>query len=811
MAYVVVTVGILAVLLLQLRADTLSAAEKLISSLARHSSDETSHALQSVDQTLTIADTILEQRERNGSLSQRAMAAEFRALLRDRPYLRSLAVVGPNGRIVYHSADQGVGLDMSDRPFFRHHLEVAGDRFHISLPFRSRLSDAWILPATRVWLDDSGAFRGIILATVDPQYFADAWSKSEWGRDVFIALFNRNEELLLRSPFKADAMGRRLAPAWSIPAWRAGERAGTGNSTSPLDGVERIVAFRALSIDPFLYVIVGQSVRETLAPWRHIVGVVALGWMLTTLGLAVLGTWLVGEWEARKSTEERYRHLFEANPDPIAVVDLATRRYLGVNEAMVRKYGWSREEFREMTAREIRPPEERPVIEAAIARASPGTPEIVEGHHRRKDGTGFDVEVSLTRIEFEGRPAILTMARDVSLRVAADREHREAEEKVRQLQKMEAVGQLTGGVAHDFNNILMVVMANTDALEEDYALPLPVREHVQNIARATRRAADLTRQLLAFSRKQPLQPQVIDLNNLVLSTTRLLRRTLGERIVLDTTLAPDVWPVNVDRTQLETALVNLCLNARDAMPDGGRILLETSERRIGEAEAARLPEMVAGDYVMLAVTDTGIGIRQENIDKVFEPFFTTKEVGRGTGLGLSMVYGFVKQSRGHVTIDSAPGRGTTVTLFLRRHEGAFVASPAGSPPTPRGLERLLVVEDDDDVRANLVDHLEALGYVVDQAASGDAAITICEKADAPYDLVLSDVVMPGRLGGREMAQEMRRRWPHLPVVFMSGYTEDATSRDGKIPSDMRLLNKPFRRQELASFVRDALVARRAAT
>ena len=808
--YFVVTVGILIGILLQVRADTLIAAEKLTASMARLAADATVHALQSVGQTLTIAEADLTRQRAAGTQTQAAVGADFRSLLNDRPFLVAIWVLDTQGRIVHHSRDENVGVDLSDRPYFRHHLEHAGTQVHVADPVLSRINGTWLLPVTRSWLDADGNLLGVIVAAVDPQYFERVWRPEEPGKGALIGLLRRDGTLLMRSPFVEAAMGKRFPGSPILVKAVSENTRGVVRLTSPLDGIDRLVGFRVPSVDPKLILIVGQSVDHILAPWRHIVGVVALGWLLATLGLAVLAVWLVGEWTARQATEAHYRRLFDTNPDPMAVIDRQTMRYLAVNDAMVRQYGWSREEFLTLTPAAIRHPEDMPMLAAVLENPmSAGGSRTLGGRHRRKDGSVFEVEVSMAEIEFGGKPALLPMARDVSERKRTEQAQRAAEEKLRQLQKIEAVGQLTGGVAHDFNNILMVMMANTEALEDEYDLEPAVREHVDNIAKQTRRASDLTRQLLVFSRKQPLKPQVTDINEMVVATRRLLHRTLGAQIEIESALEDDLCLVNIDRTQLETALVNLCVNARDAMPGGGRLLIETRNVVRDEAYAARNADTEPGAYAMLAVTDTGVGIAPENLDRVFEPFFTTKDVGRGTGLGLSMVYGFIKQSNGHIRIESEPGRGTTVKLFLPRTDEAAPAEP-DEPilPSPRGTERLLVVEDDRKVRASVVLQLQSLGYAVDQAPDGASGRVACEAAGgtggAPYDLLLTDVIMPGPVGGKDLADEVGRRWPSTAIVFMSGYTEDEITQDGRLDPGMRLLNKPFRKRELARMIRDAL-------
>ena len=420
---------------------------------------------------------------------------------------------------------------------------------------------------------------------------------------------------------------------------------------------------------------------------------------------------------------------------------------------------------------------------------------------QRRDGSRFPMHLAVGETSHNGEPMYVGIIRDLT-------ERNRTEEQLRQAQKMEAVGHLTGGIAHDFNNILMVIMANTDALLELVRLPRGVRGRLDQIGRATQRASDLTRQLLAFSRKQPLRPQPTDLNGLVEGTSRLLRRTLGENIDIRFRRGADLWSTSVDRAQLESALVNLCLNGRDAMPGGGRLTIETANVVLDGAYVARHADAAPGSYVLLSVADEGTGMPPGVLARVFEPFFTTKEVGKGTGLGLSMVYGFVRQSNGHIAIDSTPGQGTTVRLYLPRGADA-PASPRprreAAPPSGRG--RILVVEDDPQVREGLVEQLASLGYRVTEAINGEAGLAAFREARLPFDLVVTDVVMPGPVGGRQLAKEIRRGAPDTPVVLMSGYTDHAVLPPGQLGPGLHLIEKPFRKRDLARLIRTILDAR----
>jgi len=390
------------------------------------------------------------------------------------------------------------------------------------------------------------------------------------------------------------------------------------------------------------------------------------------------------------------------------------------------------------------------------------------------------------------------MGRDMS-------EYERTEEQLRHAQKMEAVGQLTGGVAHDFNNILMVIMTNAEAVEEEESLDPYVRDRVKGISKATSRAAALTRQLLAFSRRQPLRPQLLNVNDLTAGVGKLLQRTLGEQIEIDAMLADELWHVEIDPAQLESALVNLSINARDAMANGGRLLIETRNVTLDRAYVQVNPGAATGDYVMLSVADTGVGMTPGVAARAFDPFFTTKPVGKGTGLGLSMVYGFIKQSNGHIKICSTPGEGTTVKLYLPRSAAQGGEDPStATPPPPRGQESVLVVEDGEEVRTAVARQLRSLGYAVVEAADGAAGLAALEAESDRYDLVLTDVIMPGSINGKALAEEAGRRWPRLRFVFMSGYPDNAIDREGRLDRGVLLLSKPFRKSDLAQILRQAL-------
>ena len=388
------------------------------------------------------------------------------------------------------------------------------------------------------------------------------------------------------------------------------------------------------------------------------------------------------------------------------------------------------------------------------------------------------------------------------------RETEATETQIRQAQKMEAVGQLTGGIAHDFNNILTVITGTIEILADAVADRPELVGIAKLIDDAATRGAALTQHLLAFARKQPLQPASVDINALIVDTVQLLTPAIGELVSIDFQPGEAISPALVDPSQLATAILNLALNARDAMPNGGQLRIETTNVELQDHAVGIFDGITAGKYVMISFTDTGHGIAASDLNKVFEPFYTTKEVGKGTGLGLSMVYGFVKQSNGHITIQSEKGFGTTVLFCLPQAEATAIRPTASDLPEPsqQGHETILVVEDDPLVRTYVLAQITSLGYRTLSASNGPEALNVLRSSEA-IDLLFTDVIMPGSINGRELSIEALKLRPDLKVLFTSGHTENAMDHDGRLEQGVQLLKKPYRRSDLAGMIRAALIGR----
>jgi len=572
--------------------------------------------------------------------------------------------------------------------------------------------------------------------------------------------------------------------------WAALRFGPRGAATATLLVSSLAVWYTLNGLGPF----VASTPTHNLALLQSFIGLLAV----TTLVIAALLTERTAAEQALTESEAHYRLLFERNPNPLCVYDAETLAFLAVNEAAVRLYGYSRAEFLEMTLKDLRPPDDGPRPQSQSTISGEGLVGAGEWRHRKKDGTAIVVEITRHALTFAGRPAALAMAHDLTQR-------RSLESQLLQSQKMEAVGQLAGGIAHDFNNLLTAIFGSSDLLLEDLSVDDQRRSDVEDIKQAAQRAAALTRQLLAFSRQQVLAPQVLDLSALIADLEKMLRRVIGEDVEFRTVLAPDLGAVRADPGQLEQVIVNLAVNARDAMPYGGKLTVETANVDLDEAYPQERGLVVPGRYAMLAVTDTGIGMDAHVKAHIFEPFFTTKEKGKGTGLGLATVYGIVKQSDGYIWVYSEPGRGTSFKIYLPRVEAvAEPPAPKAMPPASlRGSETVLVVEDEAAVR-NLVRRvLEAHGYSVLVAADGPEALRLIESHHEPIHLLVTDVVMP-KMSGRQLAERVVSTRRETKVLYLSGYTDDAIVHHGVLAPGIAFLQKPFTPRALARKLREVL-------
>ena len=510
---------------------------------------------------------------------------------------------------------------------------------------------------------------------------------------------------------------------------------------------------------------------------------------------AYLGA-LLGRVKVAPVSERNYRLLFDGNPQPLLVIDIDTLAILEVNEAAIRRYGYTRDEFRARTAADVIAADQVPLLAAIKGR--PDLHHTGPLRHRTKDGTSIDVELTTIRLMYDGHDARLIVVEDLTGR-------KKLEGQLQQSQRLETVGQLAGGIAHDFNNLLAVILNYADFLAEE----LPegdLRHDVEEIQHAAARAADLTRQLLIFARREVADPQVLDLNAIVAGVENMLRRTIGEDVELVLSLGDDLPCVRADPGQIEQVFLNLTVNARDAMPRGGRLIVETSADELNGGYDSGQLGVAPGPYVRLSVSDTGVGMSPAVAARALEPFFTTKPAGQGTGLGLATVYGIVSGAGGNISLHSEPGIGTRVTIHLPAiDEPATAATRAAAAPEIRTGEgrTALIVEDESAVLLAAARILSRDGYKVRVRSDPTDAITMLADAATQVDILVTDMVMPG-LSGVELARRAQELRPGLPVLYMSGYSQELAAQRGTLPAGSKVLRKPFTRRDLLEAVSEAI-------
>ncbi|MCI0355109.1 MAG: PAS domain S-box protein [Acidobacteria bacterium] len=582
----------------------------------------------------------------------------------------------------------------------------------------------------------------------------------------------------------ADFMGRKLSEIFQ-----------TGDPRSMVTSAH----LDALTGEPVTYELEwsGRWYHAHAEPLRD-----ARGHVVGTLGLAFDISERKRLEDSLIRAEEKFAKAFRATPDAISISTLDEGRYVEVNDSFLRLTGYERHEVVGRTVVELNiwaDPGDLERMNAQIRML--GAVRDMELRYRNREGALRAGSLSAEVIELAGERCLVSVMRDIS-------EHRLLEEQLLQAQKMEAIGRLAGGVAHDFNNLLAIILGYSDLLQDTLPAEGPARKHLAEVRKAGDRAATLTRQLVAFSRKQVLELKVFDLNAVVIENYKMLRRLIGEDIELR--LEPDSQPtpVKADAAQMEQVIMNLAVNARDAMPRGGRLTVETANVRLDATQVNRHVTMPAGAYVMLAVTDNGMGMDANTQARIFEPFFTTKEKGKGTGLGLATVYGIVKQSGGYIWVYSEPGQGTTFKIYLPRAEEPIQPEPVAArlpAASLRGNETVLLVEDEESVRKLAAHCLREQGYTVLEASQGTEALQLCRERADPIHLLVTDVVMPG-MGGRDLADQLIALRPDARVLFVSGYTGNAIVHHGILDPGTFLLSKPFRPLDLAQKVREVLDA-----
>jgi len=687
----------------------------------------------------------------------------------------------------------------------------------LAAPLHSRGGRAWLMwnggfvQRTEHPVTDRGVVVGrLVLDRALPELTAFVTDAGRVARTSDLVLCTREDQQLACFPSRFYPQPQRAAlfDGDGAPASPAARALLGGAGTVALKdarGVSVLAAYVPVPRHP-LGLVQKLDTQEFYLPLRdNLAALVA-----ATLAFIIAGTLFMHRWVepvARRIASERQRMqaILDHSHDAFIAVD-ARGRIVQWNSQAEQVFGWS---AADAVGRDVR---------RLLGAGQPWAEELASGtqgaHRRRIDATALHasgralpVELSIAPYDEAGAPATSVFLRDLTQEQEAQRQLEEARSALGQAQKLEAIGKLTGGVAHDFNNVLQVVASNLQLLQPHLAHAHEARRLADAALHAVERGAKLSSQLLAFARRQPLQPVPFSVNRHVQAMDELLRRSLGEHVELETVLAAGLWTTLADPHQLENVILNLAINARDAMPDGGKLTIETANAVLDEAYTAGLQDVQPGQYVMLAVSDTGVGMPPEVLAHAFEPFFTTKPEGKGTGLGLSMAYGFAKQSGGHIRIYSEVGHGTTVRLYLpRSHEAEVMLPPRQAAHAPRGTETVLVVEDDLAVQAVAVGMLRALGYQTLCASDAESALRLLQQG-ARVDLLFTDVVMPGPLRSPELARKAAEILPDVAVLYTSGYTQNAIVHGGRLDPGVELLSKPYRQEELARKVRKVLDAR----
>jgi two-component system cell cycle sensor histidine kinase/response regulator CckA len=716
--------------------------------------------------------------------------------------LRAVAVVGADldvlglreSELLGRTVSEVLGGSSTTQPSLSaHRRALKGERGSYRIEFEGRVRRGQVEPLR----DTGGAIVGVVGMSVDATELTTAdralaelaaivasTGDAVIGKslDGTVTSWNAGAERMYGYT-AAEMVGRPISVL--IPPERDDELPDALERVAAGDTVERLETVRMRKDGSRL------DVSLTISPIRETGGAV-IG--ASTIARDVSA--LVRTEEALRRSEENYRLLFELHPSPMWVFDSETLRFLAANDAAIATYGYSLEEFLSMTIEQIRPDEEIQALSEHLENPDRGPLGAGIWHHRTKDGTTIEVQVISNAIGFEDRRARLVLAQDVT-------ERRRLEEQLRQSHKMESVGSLAGGIAHDFNNILTVIRGVSGLVLEETS-DERVQERVRQIDRAAEHAAKLTHQLLAFSRQQVLQPEPSDLNAVVEQTLELVLRMIGENIELELRLEPGLATIVVDRSQLQQVILNLSVNARDAMPDGGTLAIRTANVELNKAYAADHLDVTPGSYVLLEITDSGSGMDEQTRSRIFDPFFTTKT--EGTGLGLATVYGIIAQSGGHIWLYSEPGMGTTFKIYLPGVDATVPASPRVAPVSSaslEGSETILLVEDAEMLRPLVAEVLRSYGYTVLTAADGVEAIELVERQPGPIDLLLTDVVMPN-MNGRELAETLVAGDPRLKVLFTSGYPSDTIIRHGIAEAQVAFIQKPYLADELAGKIRATL-------
>ena len=786
-------------------------AERDTANLVRLLDEQTARTFQAVDLSMRAAADAIARLPQDLPDRDRAIHDMLAGFMPQLPFVRSLSIVDRDG-VMRHLSNQfpAAPLDNTARDYFKDLSAAPRDSLYIGKPVLSRISGRWFISAALRLNDSAGDFAGVILAAMEPDYFQAFYKSLDVGEEGRVAMYLADGSLLIRSPPDERLSGASFADAPLFRDYLPNAMQGVFRAPAANDEPARIVGYRCLEALP-LVVTVALSEREVLRDWRAnvVIYVPLLGAFIFFVG--VLMWFFLRELRERemlsaalRDNRDRLRLALESSETGTWTWDKASDLSIG-DENATRIFGGDQAGYPSNSEAFLAAlhPEDRGPVRAAVERCM-------------AEGVSYDMVYRIARgdgatrwIHSRGEPVrgadgtpvgLIGVCNDITAR-------RQAQDAMVQAQRLEIVSRMTGGIAHDFNNLLQVVLGNSEILMDGLRDNPKLARWAEMTKTAADRGAELTRRLMAFARRQILDPAEVDVNRLLLAMSDTLRRTLGDKsLVVD--LAEDLRPALVDPGQMENALLSLTINACDAMRDGGRLTIATANRELAEDECGEMEGIAPGPYVTVSLADNGVGMTPDVLKRCCEPFFTTKDVGAGSGLGLSMVYGFVKQSDGHMTIASRPGRGTTVVLYLPCAVPQAAPAPtsaARGDVLPGGMETVMVVEDDPLVRGYVCRQVSDLGYKVIECPDGDAALRALRSGDE-VDLLFTDILMPGDLDGIALAEAARRLRPGVKVLLTSGDASGSAGDERRL-GGYDVLAKPYRREELAAALRAVIEPR----
>ncbi len=774
-------------------------AQRDISNMTRVLAEQTAASLEVVD--VTLRDMV----RAGGAKTVAEGVPRLREELAHMPQIAALLVIDADGRVLARTGPTpGIDPGPAARPFFAAHRDHNTDRLDVSEPYHLVSEDAsWRFLLSRRLNRPGGKFDGVVVAVIEVESFDRLYRSIDLGEGGFISLMSLAGYLITQVPAAADVRGTRIPRGRGVLSV---ESVGSfeGWTRSPITGEDVLVS--ALEVRGFpLFVASGSNERMVMAPWRDEAWQVVDRTALTSAAMIVLialAAWGLARRErALASSWRRYQAMIERSSDGLILTRPTIDGIVYASPAIERLLGYTKDDLRGREVIELLRPEYR---ETAVRLRddllrSPDKVSVDEVEVLHKDGSWRWIELTRKNLLHEASVrAVVMNFRDITERKQAQAEHTRLEQRLRQAEKLEAVGRLAGGIAHDFNNVLGGILGYAELLVENAPPESPLKRYAENVLAGASRASGVVGQILSYSRSQRGKRIPVELGRIVAETLELVRGSLGAGIRLDVELPASPLYVVGDATQLHQLTMNLCTNAAHAMKGGGTLRVTVSPADIAAERALTHSTLRAGAYGRLAVEDTGLGMDEATLGRIFEPFFTTKEVGKGTGLGLSLVYGIVTDSGGAIDVTSAPGRGTRFAIYLPRVDSPAVAEDPGAGPLVRGKgERVLVVDDEEALVAVTSEVLKHIGYEPVACSDGSAALAAFEAAPAGVDAVIADEVMPG-MSGTQLAQALRRRRADLPFVLVSGYTGPMLSERALAAGITEILKKPVQSREIAA-------------